>query len=49
MSFLTLEFAIVFLKALNIDFTLKWISLNVAERPLHHQMASVIVGVRRKC
>ena len=31
MSFLTLEFAILFLKALNIDFPLILISLNVVE------------------
>ena len=32
MSFLTLEFAILFLKVLNIDFPLMLISLNVVER-----------------
>ena len=31
MAFLTLEFAILFLKVLNIDFLLILISLNVAE------------------
>ena len=34
MSFLTLEFAILFLKVLNIDFLLILISLNVLERSL---------------
>ena len=34
MSFLVLEFAILFLKVLNIDFLLILISLNVAERSL---------------
>ena len=34
MSFLTLEFAILFLKVLNIDFPLILISLNVIERSL---------------
>ena len=34
MSFLTLEFAISFLKVLNIDFSLILISLNVVERSL---------------
>ena len=34
MSFLTLEFAISFLKVLNIDFPLILISLNVVERSL---------------
>ena len=34
MSFLTLEFAILFLKVLNIDFPLILISLNVVERLL---------------
>ena len=38
MSLLTLEFAILFLKTLNIDF-------NVVERSLLHYMTSVIVGV----
>ena len=38
MSFLTLEFAILFLKVLNIDFLLILISLNVAERLLLLQM-----------
>ena len=35
MSFLTLEFAIVFHKVLNIDFPLILISLNVVERSLN--------------
>ena len=34
MSFLTLEFAILFLKVLSIDFPLILISLNVVERSL---------------
>ena len=34
MSFLTLEFAILFLKVLNIDFPLILVSLNVVERSL---------------
>ena len=34
MSFLTLEFAILFLKVLNIDLPLILISLNVVERSL---------------
>ena len=34
MSFLALEFAILFLKVLNIDFALLLISLNVVERLL---------------
>ena len=33
MSFMTLEFAILFLKVLNIDFPLILISLNVVEIP----------------
>ena len=48
MSFLTLEIAILFLKALNIDFPLLLISLNVVERALLHYMTSVIVGVNEK-
>ena len=36
MSFLVLEFAILFLKVLNIDFPLILISLNVVERLLLH-------------
>ena len=48
MSFLTLKFAILFLKALNIDFPLILISLNVVERSLLLKMASVIVGVNEK-
>ena len=35
MSFLTLEFVIIFLKVLNIDFPQILISLNVVERSLH--------------
>ena len=34
MSFLTLEFAILFLKVLNIDLSLILISLNVVEKSL---------------
>ena len=34
MSFMTLEFAILFLKVIFIDFTLILISLNVVERSL---------------
>ena len=49
MSFLTLAFAILFLKVLNIDFPLIFISLNVVERSLLHLMTSVIVGVNKKC
>ena len=48
MSFLTLEFAILFLKVLNIDFPLELISLNVVERLLPLSMTSVIVGVNEK-
>ena len=44
MSFLTLEFAILFLKVLNIDFPLILISLNVVERSLLLYMTLVIVG-----
>ena len=47
MSFLTLEFAISFLKVLNIDFPLILISLNVVERLLLY-MTSVIVGANGK-
>ena len=42
MSFLTLEFVILFLKVLNIDLPLILISLNVVE------ITSVIVGVNEK-
>ena len=49
MSFLTLEFAILFLKVLNIDFHLLLISLNVVERLLLY-MTLVIVGANvKKC
>ena len=48
MSFLTLEFAISFLKVLNIDFPLILISLNVVERLLLLQMTLVIVGASGK-
>ena len=48
MSFLTLEFAISFLKVLNIDFHLILISLNVVERSLLLYMTSVIVGANGK-
>ena len=44
MSFLMLEFAILFLKVLNIDFLLILISLNVAEISLLLYMTLVIVG-----
>ena len=48
MPFLTLEFAILFLNVLNIDFSLILISLNVAERSLLLLVTSVIVGVNEK-
>ena len=48
MSFLTLEFAILFLKFLNIDFHLILISLNVVERSLLHYMTLVIVCAKGK-
>ena len=48
MSFLTLEFAILFLKVLNIDFLLILISLNVVERWLLLNMTLVIVGANGK-
>ena len=48
MSFLTLEFTILFLNALNIDFPLIVISLNAVQRSLFHQMTSVIVGVNER-
>ena len=48
MSFLTLEFVILFIKVLNIDFLLILISLNVVERSLLLLMTSVIVGVNEK-
>ena len=47
MSFLTLEFAILFLKVLNTDFPLIFISLNVVERLLL-LVTLVIVGANRK-
>ena len=43
MSFLMLQFAILFLKVLNIDFLLILISLNAVERPL-----PLKVGVNEK-
>ena len=48
MSFLTLEFAILFLKVLNIDYPLILISINVAERSLLFIMGSIIVDVNEK-
>ena len=48
MSFLTREFAILFLKAQNIDFLLILISLNVVVRSLLLLMTSVIPGVNEK-
>ena len=48
MSFLTLKFAISFLKVLNIDFPLILISLNVVERSLLLKMTLVIVGAKGK-
>ena len=48
MSFLTLEFAILFLKVLNIDFPLILISLNVLERSLLFYMTLVNVGAYGK-
>ena len=48
MPFLTLEFAILFLKVLNIDFPLISVSLNVVERSLLLQMTLVIVGANGK-
>ena len=48
MSLLTLNFAILFLKAQNIDFSLILISINVVERSLLLQLTSVIVGVNEK-
>ena len=48
MSFLTLEFAILFVKVLNIDIPLIWISLNVVERSQLLEMTIVIVGANRK-
>ena len=49
MPFLTLEFAILFLKALNIDYPLIWISLNVVERSLDHLMTSVpLIGAKEE-
>ena len=48
MSFLTLEFAILFRKVLNIDFPLILISLNVLERLLLLKMTLVIVGANWK-
>ena len=48
MSFLTLDLAILFLKAQNIDFSLILISTNVVERSLLLQVTSVIFGVNEK-
>ena len=48
MSFLMLGFAILFLKALNIDLPLILVSLNVVKKSLLLYMASVIVGVNKK-
>ena len=48
MSFLTLEFAILFLKVRNIDFPLILIPLNVVERLLNLKMTSIIVGANEK-
>ena len=48
MSFLTLEFGILFLKVKNIDFPLIVISLNVVERSLLLYFTSVIAGVNKK-
>ena len=48
MSFLRLEFAILFLKVLNIGFPLILTSLNVVERSLLLQMTLVIVGANGK-
>ena len=47
MSFLTLEFAILYLKVLNIDFPLLF-SINVVERSLLLQMTSVIARLNEK-
>ena len=48
MSFLTLEFAILFLKVLNINFPLILISLNVIETSLLLEMTLIIAGANRK-
>ena len=48
MPFLTLEFAILFLKVINIDYPLIFISINVAERSLLLLMTSIIVSVNEK-
>ena len=48
MSSLMIEFAILFLKVLNIDLPLILISLNVVERSLILYMTLVIVGVNAK-
>ena len=48
MPFLTLEFVILFLKVVNIDFPLILISLTVVERSLLLEMTSVIVGANGK-
>ena len=48
MPFLTLEFAILFLKVINIDYPLIFISINVVERSLLLLMTSIIVSVNEK-
>ena len=48
MSLLTLEFKILFLKVLNIDFPLILLSLNVVERSLLLKMTSVTVRENEK-
>ena len=48
MSFLTLEFAKIFLKVLIIDIPLILISLNVVERSLLLKMTLVTVGANGK-
>ena len=48
MSFLMLEFAILFLNVLNIDFPLILNSLKVVQISLLLKMTSVIVGVNVK-
>ena len=48
MSFLTLEFTVLFLKVLNIDFPLILISLNAVERSLLLYLTLVIVGAKGK-
>ena len=48
MSFLFLEFVILFLKVLNMDFPLILIFLYVIDRSLLIKLSSVIVGVNEK-